>query len=129
MILVQSIVFVIPSILVGYAISLPCIKYLYGYLFSSSPNVNLSIIPTARATFLAIILGLVIPLLSSIIPIRSALSKNLNECLTSNRSKTSGVIITEVNKNSAIGPYLLFGSISVVSGIAIYYLMPLAVLK
>ena len=84
----------LPSIIVGYAVSLPCIKYLYDYLFKSSSNVNLSIVPTASATILAIVLGLVIPLLSSIVPIRLALSKNLNESLTANRSKTKGVIIS-----------------------------------
>lgn len=88
MILVQSIVFVLPSIFVGYAVSLPCIKYLYDYLFKSSPNVSLTILPTASATFLAIGLGLFIPLISAIVPIRISLSKNLNESLTANRSKT-----------------------------------------
>lgn len=33
MILVQSILFVIPSIVVGYAASIPCLKYLYAYMF------------------------------------------------------------------------------------------------
>lgn len=39
------------------------------------------------------------------------------------------MIITEENKNSVVGPYLVFGSISVIAGIAIYYLMPVAVLN
>ena len=69
MILIQSIIFVIPSIIIGYSLSFPCLHYLYGYLFSSSPGIQVSSLPTAYATFLAVFLGLFIPMLSSIVPI------------------------------------------------------------
>lgn len=129
MILIQSITFVLPSIIVGYSLSVPCLHYLYGYLFSSSPGIQISSVPTAYATFLAVFLGLFIPMLSSIVPIRIALSKNLNEVLNANRSKTKGVVVTEVGKNAHVGSYLIFGSISVIAGIGIYYLLPVAILN
>jgi len=75
-------------------------------------------------------LGLLIPLVSSLVPINIALSKNLNDSLDANRSKTKGsiVTITEANKPELFS-YLLYGSIGVISGIAIYYLLPLAILN
>jgi len=98
-------------------------------LFKNSPGIQLSIFPTAFATILAIILGLFIPLLSSIIPIKIALAKNLTESLNANRSKSKGVIVNSENGNTKVGSYLVFGSISVLAGIAIYYLLPVAVLN
>ena len=78
----------------------------------------------------AVGLGLLIPLVSSLVPIKIALSKNLNDSLDANRSKSKGsiVTITEANKPEILS-YLLFGSIGVIAGIAIYYLLPLAVLN
>lgn len=64
-------------------------------------------------------------------PIRVALSKNLNDSLNANRSKTKGSIVTistDVEKQEFTS-YMLFGSIGVIAGIAIYYLLPLAVLN
>jgi hypothetical protein len=76
------------------------------------------------------VLGLVIPLVSSIIPIRSSLSKNLNESLNAQRSKNTGTIVT-IDKagRTNVVPYLVFGGISVMAGISIFYLLPLAVLN
>jgi hypothetical protein len=98
-------------------------------LFKNTPGIHLSIFPTAFATLLAIILGLFIPLLSSIIPIKIALSKNLTESLNANRPKSKGVIVTSLDENSNTGSYLVFGSICVLAGISIYYLLPVAVLN
>ena len=100
MILVQSVIFVLPSIIFGYAVSLPSLKYIYAYLFSNSPSIHLSILPSAYATFLAVILGLIIPLFASLVPIKVALSKNLNQVLNTSRSKSNGVIVTTENESS-----------------------------
>ena len=78
MILVQSIMFVIPSIVFGYGASIPALGYLYKYLYKNQPAVELSKLPSVFASIVALVLGLVIPLVSSIIPIRLALAKNLN---------------------------------------------------
>ena len=130
MIIIQSILFVIPSIVLGYAGSIPTLKYLYGFMFKNQTGVQLSIIPTAKSTIRAVALGLLIPLVSSLVPIRIALSKNLNDSLDANRSKTKGTIVTITESNRPeLFSYLLYGSIGVIAGIAIYYLLPLAVLN
>ena len=70
-----------------------------------------------------------IPLVSSIVPIRLALAKNLNESLNANRSKSKGVLVTTEDGSTKTGPYLLFGGISVLAGMSIFYFLPLAVLS
>lgn len=78
----------------------------------------------------ALFLGLLIPALSSIIPIRAALSKSLNESLNTQRSRTTGVIVNILDASEQnIVPYILFGTLSVTFGISIYILLPLAMLS
>ncbi len=89
-----------------------------------------SIIPSGNSIEIALFVGILIPLLSSIIPIRRALSVNLTDALNVSRSKNQGVLITFVdNKTKDIVPYLLLGSVAVVFGIGIYYGLPDALLE
>ena len=81
MIIVQSMLFVLPSIILGYLASYPALFYLYKYLFKNNSGLHISPIPSYLATIMALGLGLLIPLFSSIIPIQIALAKNLNESL------------------------------------------------
>jgi ABC-type antimicrobial peptide transport system permease subunit len=81
---------VIPSIIFGYILSIPTLAYIYKQLFSSASGINITPIPTGPATLQALLLGLFIPIISSIIPIQTAMSKNINESMDSSRSKTKG---------------------------------------
>ena len=90
MILIQSLMFVLPSIVLGYIGSIPCLAYIFNFIFKQASGVSLPPIPTAGATVQALILGLLIPLASSVIPIREALAKNLAESINSSKSKTKG---------------------------------------
>lgn len=78
----------------------------------------------------ALIVGLVIPLLSSIAPIQSALSKNLNESLDLQRSKTQAIYIEILDtEKTNMGSYIVFGVVAVTYGLSIYYFLPLAMLS
>ena len=57
-------------------------------MFTADLGVNMQPIPDGVAVLQAIFLGLIIPILSSILPIRSALTKNLGDALDYQRSKT-----------------------------------------
>ena len=69
MIIVQSLLFVLPSIIIGYFASYPALKFVYKYLFKNQPGIHVSPIPSWLATLMALGLGLLIPLFSSIVPI------------------------------------------------------------
>ena len=81
--------FVIPSIICGYIGSIPALYFVEALMFKNQ-SIDIKPVPAAGATVQALILGLMIPLISAIIPIQSALSKNLNESMNNTRSKTKG---------------------------------------
>lgn len=79
---------------------------------------------------MAVGLGLFIPLFSAIVPIQKALSFNLADSLGARKNQTKGSVveISEKGKQNTV-PYLIFGLISVLAGISIFYLLPLAILN
>ena len=80
----------IPSIIFGYILSIPTLAYIYKQLFKKESGINVASIPTGPATLQALLLGLLIPIISSIMPIQTAMNKNINESMDSSRSKTKG---------------------------------------
>ena len=86
MILTQASLFVIPSVILGFILALPCIYMIYSILFSDDLGFMPSVAPDGYATLQALIIGICIPVLSSIIPIKRALSKNLTDALNTQRA-------------------------------------------
>jgi len=130
MILTQAGMFVLPAVVLGFITVFPVIYFLYASLFESSLGYIPSVVPSGKAVAIALFVGVLIPLLSSIIPIRRAMSTNLTDALDVNRSKNQGVLITFIDSRTKdLVPYLLFGSVTVVFGIAIYYGLPIALLE
>ena len=129
MIATQAAMFVLPSIILGFALSVPCILGVWSILFSDTSGFQPSVIPSLSASLQALAIGLLIPTLSSIIPIRRAISKSLTDSLTTQRAKLSGVVVTVTeNSNKNIVPFLTFGTIAVLFGISIYYFLPLGLI-
>lgn len=75
-ILVQAFLFVLPSIVLAYILSFPTIWYLYKYKLKLEMS-SVSVVPTVDATLRAFFVGFIIPIVSSLIPIIDALSKQL----------------------------------------------------
>ena len=74
-------------------------------------------------------IGLLIPTLSAIIPIRRALAVSLNDALNTNRKKSDVHVSFTDSKKLDLLPYILFGGIAVTYGLAIYLILPLSLLK
>ena len=74
----QVLMFVIPAIFSAFVLSIP---FLYLTFYFAGNGYETSPIPTNKSCCLAIVVGLLIPSISAIIPIRKALSKNLNEAI------------------------------------------------
>lgn len=72
MVLVQSCIFVIPSVLAGFATSLPCLK-VFSYVLKTKLQLDITPFPSPNAIAQALFIGIVIPTLSSVYPIRVAL--------------------------------------------------------
>ncbi len=130
MIFLQGLMFVLPAIILGFAMCFPALRLVYSFLFTEELGISNKPVPDSFAVLQALIIGIVIPILSSIIPIRSVLSKNLNEALDYQRSKTQAIYIEVLSKDKQnMTGYIVFGVLSVVYGLGIYYFLPLSMLS
>ena len=69
-------------------------------------------------------IGLLIPTLSSIIPIQRALAKTLSESLNTARNTLSGTIVIIEKPGIKVVPYIIFGLLCVTFGVVIYVILP-----
>ena len=130
MILIQSFLFVIPSVIIGIALSFLALDLLYTKLLGGTMGYYLEPIPTATAILAALGIGILIPLLSSIAPIMSARNRALNEALDYTHSKTQAVYIKILQtRKKDVSSYVAFGLIAVAFGVTIYYFLPLSLLS
>ena len=129
MILLQSLSYVVPGIILGLVFSLPALAYA-GKALNNAIGVQIPIYPTAYAAGFAVLLGLLIPLVSSYVPIREALKQNLQTSLDMSHSKTSAVKVT-IDMEGKGFPWgrVSFAVIASGFGISIYYLLPLSLLS
>jgi len=87
-------------------------------------------IPTFTASLYALAVGIIIPILSSLYPMKIVLSETLTDALDYARSKTKAVFIEIVKaKDFDKKPYIIFGLIAVIYGLAIYYFLPLSLVS
>ena len=123
--------FVFPSIIFGFILSVPGLAYVYSKIFTGDLGFDgYTLLPSAGASVEAFGLGLLIPTIAAIVPIRVALSKELGESLNVARSKPTGMKITITDeKLSNLAPLICFGVLSTVYGASIYYILPLSLLS
>ncbi|CDW77763.1 family protein [Stylonychia lemnae] len=131
LICLQSIMFVLPAIILGFAACFPILKGIYGFLLTDDLGIPNDPVPDGLAVLQALIIGIIIPILSSIYPIKVVLTKNLGDSLDYSRSKTQAIYITILRNDDyeRIGKYVPLGMITTAYGIAIYYFLPLSLLS
>ena len=129
LLLIQSFFYAIPSWIVG----LICGQILM--IIASEIFIYMSSVPipyplTGYAIILATALGIVIPLASSILPIRQALQANLHDSLDVKRSKIQPVSVSlERSEDSSFQwAVVMVGGAGALFGFLIYYVLPLALL-
>jgi len=121
--------FVIPSIITGFVVSLTILQ-VAKYYAESTLQMEFEAIPSLSSVSQALFLSTAIPLLSSIMPIQIVLQRNLNDALDIQRSKTQAVYINVLNKKAAnYTPMVAVGCAFTVYGVTIYYLLPLALMS
>lgn len=96
----------------------------------SSMGTSEAPVPSPKAVLFALLVGLIIPIASSLIPMRVALSKTLTDALDYAHSKTKAVFVKIIHaKEFDRKPYIIFGVISVLYGVSIYYFLPLSMIS
>lgn len=124
-IITQAGMFVLPAVTAAFLASFPLVFEIYSTMIPTNLGYMPSVVLSTQAILNALLIGVLIPLLSSIVPIRRGLATNLPETLDTSRSKSKGVRFTITNKKLLNQvPYILFGMISVVLGIVVYYGLP-----
>lgn len=105
------------------------LRILYYYEFEVRFGMKLNPNPSLAAIIRSMALGVMIPLVSAILPIREILSKNLNDALDYTHSKTKAVVLKIIdpsNQNASI--LILFGILSTIYAITVYVLLPQSLL-
>ena len=75
-------------------------------------------------------IGLVIPLMSSIIPIRAVLELSLIDSLDNVKSKTKAMYVNVLQKNKKdVTGLLVFGTLALSFGFGVYYLLPMSLIS
>eukprot|EP01017_Pseudomicrothorax_dubius_P050299 TRINITY_DN9493_c0_g1_i2.p1 TRINITY_DN9493_c0_g1~~TRINITY_DN9493_c0_g1_i2.p1 ORF type:complete len:366 (-),score=79.88 TRINITY_DN9493_c0_g1_i2:10-1107(-) len=129
LVLVQALSFTIPAIIIGLLLTLPVLSFVNN-IFKTQIDLDIGIVPPTIGFIWSISVGILLPTISAIIPIRTALSKSLSDSLDTNRSKVQAVHVEVVSEANAI-PWnrIVFGVVGVLFGISIYYLLPLSLLS
>eukprot|EP00026_Physarum_polycephalum_P001697 Phypoly_transcript_01699.p1 GENE.Phypoly_transcript_01699~~Phypoly_transcript_01699.p1 ORF type:complete len:1053 (-),score=137.59 Phypoly_transcript_01699:52-3186(-) len=130
LLLFQAFSYSIPSWVAGLILS-----QLFGVFvaswFEGITGVPISPVLTSNAVLMATGLGLLIPIVASILPIRNALGRNLHDSLDTNRSKTQAVQVTidRAEDNTFSVPVLIIGFALATFGFGVYYVFPLSLLS
>ena len=129
MIFIQSIMFVLPSLILGFLCVVPSLWYIYEKIEKTKLPFSTELLPGLNATLQGLAVGTLIPFLSALIPIKRALSKNLVDSLNVQRSQVQGIVYDIRSAgNVRTLPFLVFGSICVTFGMVVYYFLPLGLL-
>lgn len=108
------------------------LSYLFiSQLLSYYLEIQLNYFLSIKSILISSLIGLIIPILSSILPILSAFQLSLNESLDTIRSKSKAVKYS-IERSSDGGihwPTIIIGSVGTIFGFSIYYFMPLSLLS
>lgn len=130
MVLLKAFFFVIPAVITSFLMSVLALWFIYRFFFDDAMGTVLVPLPTVGAVFYALGVGIIIPIISSLYPMKVVLSKNLTDALDYAHSKTKAVYIQIVRaKDFDRKPYIIFGVIAVTYGLAIYYFLPLSLVS
>ena len=128
LILIQALFFVLPGVIFGIVTAIPLLEVISSYL-EKKLHAHIPAYPTPDAMFWSIIIGLLIPIVSSYYPMKDALGKNLNLSLDQLRSKTNAIQIT-IEMDSKAFPWarVTFAVLAVTFGVSLYIFLPLSML-
>jgi len=128
MVLLQGLMFVLPAIVAAFLLCVPTLFSLYSALLTKDLGVANDPVPALGSVLQALALGLVIPAAASVQPIRVSLSKSLGDALDYQRAKSQANFEAALSKPNS-RTQILVGSLTVVYGLSIYYLLPVAMLE
>ena len=126
----QALSFSVPSILIGLPLA-QILSYFVSALFVAIADVKMDVSITLAAIGYAVLLGVSVPIISSLIPIRRALAHNLHAAIDVRRSGLSATkVVLERSTDDRVSPSMIVISLLLLLfGFSIYYLFPLALVS
>lgn len=129
LILTHTLMFVIPAIILGIFLSIPANTYISN-AFKANIGTGFDPMPTANGAGNAILLGFLLPIIASMMPLYTLLTQELSDSLDIAHNKSKAVSVqVETNNFTARLTLLTFGIVTVLFGVSIYYILPLALLS
>ena len=121
--------YVLPAISLAFAASYVLLGQAATY-FDNEYSVKIDKVPSLSSALQAVFIGSVIPLVSSFLPIRAALSRSITESMDVQKSKTQAIYVNILQKNRKdVTGLVIFGLIALSYGFSIYYLLPLSLVS
>lgn len=99
MIFCQTFLFAIPAIIIGFALSYPAIGYIYTNLYKEKLQNGFEVQPTFKAVCYALFIGLLVPLLSTIMPILNLMKQSLVDSLDTERSRLKSLVVEVLDQS------------------------------
>ena len=130
LLLIQAMLYAVPAVVCGLAVA-QAITAGLGLVFTLLTAVVVNPFLRAQSVALAGSLGIFIPVIASILPIRAALGQNVHDSLDTSHSKTQAVKVTIERSEDNRIPWtiIVIGGVMAGFGFLIYYLFPLALLS
>ena len=130
-IFMQAAIYSIPACVLGILLAHTCSVLLFQE-FSNTAGFEVDGSLTWDGLLSGITLGLLVPLIAGIGPVRAALGANLKEALANQRTTSSHAVtytIERTNRKNISWATMIVGVVLTLFGFAIYYLVPLALLS
>ena len=129
LLLTQALFYALPAIVIGLPVAQGFAVPISIFLENLS-GVEVSPLLTGLSIGMAILAGLLVPLVGAILPVREALRANVHSSVDTRRSKTVAVRYKLTRSDSAVpsGPLLVIGLVLFGLAFVVYYLLPLALL-
>ncbi|CDW86568.1 abc-type antimicrobial peptide transport permease component [Stylonychia lemnae] len=129
MIITKTMMFAIPAVLISMLIAIPILSVIYSSIFNEQVSNGFSPLPSFKSASEALMIGIFIPIVSSISPIIKLMGQNLNDALSYQKTKIRAVYVEIVKTNQVNRvPIILGGVISLLFGVNIYYTLPKSLL-
>uniref|UniRef100_A0A0G4G8H5 ABC3 transporter permease C-terminal domain-containing protein n=1 Tax=Chromera velia CCMP2878 TaxID=1169474 RepID=A0A0G4G8H5_9ALVE len=129
LIIVQAAAFVVPALLLGFVIAAGVAVAISGF-FASTTGVPVSNQLAPSSVAVGLVLGLLIPFASSILPILTAFRLNIRDALDTTRGKTN-VVAFQIERTTPTfsKTQISVGLLLAVLGFGVYYLVPFALIS
>ena len=123
----QTFLFSIPALVIGFLLSFPLLVIVSNF-FYDSVGYSIAPVPSLASIIMTLFLGFFIPAFASLFPLGATIETTISDALNYARSRTRGTLINILSqsKSGAVRSALL-GSVGVVFGGCIYYLLPLGI--